>query len=46
MKQREYVKLKESANNAKKEPRDKHRSRHSTRLPALFATDSLEQKLA
>ena len=46
MKQRESVKLKESAKNAKKEPRDQHQSRHSMRLRALFATDRLEQNVA
>ena len=30
----------------KKEPRDQHQSRHSTRLLALFGIDSLEQTLA
>ena len=46
MKQRESVKLTESAENAKKEPRDQRQSCHSLRLRALFATDNLEQKLA
>ena len=45
MKQRESVKPKESAKNAKK-PRDQRQSRHSLRLRALCATDSLEQILA
>ena len=44
MKQRLSVKLKESAKNAKKEPRDQHQSRHITHFQAaLFETDSLEQ---
>ena len=46
MKQRESVKLEESSKNTKKEPRDQHQSRHSMRLPALFATESLELKVA
>ena len=46
MKQRKSVKLKEGAKNTRKEPRNQHQSRHSKRLPALFANDSLEQKLA
>ena len=45
MKQRESVKLKESAKNAKQEPRD-HHMRYSQHLLSLFATDSFELKLA
>ena len=46
MKQRESVELKESAKNANKEPNEQHQSRQSTRLPAVFASDSLELKFA
>ena len=46
MRQRESVKLKESAKNTKKEPSNQHQSLHSMRLPALFATESVKQKLA
>ena len=40
MKQRESVKLKESAKNAKQEPRDHHQSPYSPSSLAIFATDS------
>ena len=46
MKQRESVKLKGSVKKGKEEPRDHHQTRHSPNLHALFATDSLELKLA
>ena len=45
LKQKEFVKLKESAKNGKQEPRD-HQTRHSPSSIALFATDSLVVKLA
>ena len=46
LKQRESVKLKESAKNGKQEPRDHHQTRHSPSSHAIFATDSLELRLA
>ena len=46
LKQRESVKLKGSVNKGKQEPRDHHQTRHSPNSLALFATDSLELKLA
>ena len=46
MKQRESVKLKESVKKGKQEPRDHHQTQHSPNSLALFATDSLELKLA
>ena len=46
LKQRESVKLKGSVKKGKQEPRDHHQTRHSPNSLALFATDSLEQKLA
>ena len=46
LKQRESVKLKESLKKGKQEPRDHHQTRHSPNSLALFATDSLELKLA
>ena len=46
LKQREYVKLKGSVKKGKQEPRDHHQTRHSPISLALFATDSLELKLA
>ena len=46
LKQRESVKLKGSVKKGTQEPRDHHQTRHSPDLFALFATDSLEQKLA
>ena len=44
--QRESVKLKGSVKKEKQEPRDHHQARHSPNSLALFATDSLELKLA
>ena len=46
LKQRESVKLKGSVKKGKQEPRDHHQTRHSPNSLALFATDSLELKLA
>ena len=46
LKQREPVKLKGSVKKGKQEPRDHHQTRQSPNLLALFATDSLELKLA
>ena len=46
MKQRKSVKLKESAQNAKPEPKNYHQSHYSPSSLALFASDSLELKLA
>ena len=46
LKQRESVKLKGSVKRGKQGPRDHHRTRHSPNSLALFATDSLELKLA
>ena len=46
MKQRESVKLKESTRSTKQEPMDQYQSRHSQSSFSLFATDSLELKLA
>ena len=46
LKQRESVKLKGSVKKGKQEPRDHHQTQHSPNSPALFATDSLELKLA
>ena len=46
LKQRESVKLKGSVKKGKQEPKDHHQTRHSPNSLALFATDSLEQKLA
>ena len=37
------MKLKESAKNAKREPRDLHQNRYTQSQLALLATDSLEQ---
>ena len=45
-KQRDSVKLKGSVKKGKKEPWDHHQTRHSPNSLALFATDSLELKLA
>ena len=45
-KQRESVKLKGSIKKVKEEPRDHHQTQHSPNSLALFATDSLELKLA
>ena len=46
LKQRESVKLKGSVNKGKQEPRDHYQTRPSPNSLALFATDSLELKLA
>ena len=46
LKQREPVKLKGSVKKGKQEPRDHHQTRHSPNSLAVFATDSLELKLA
>ena len=46
LKQRESVKLKGSVKKGKQEPRDHHQTQHSPNSLALFATDSLEPKLA
>ena len=46
LKQRESVKLKGSVKKGKQEPRDYHQTQHSPYSLALFATDSLELKLA
>ena len=46
LKQRESVKLKGGVKKGKQEPRDHRQTRHSPNLLALFATDSLELKLA
>ena len=46
LKQRESVKLTGSIKKGKQEPRDHHQTRHSLNSLALFATDSLELKLA
>ena len=46
LKQRESVNLKGSVKKRKQEPRDHCQTRHSPNSLALFATDSLELKLA
>ena len=46
LKQRESVKLKGSVKKGKQEPRDHHQAQHSPNSLDLFATDSLELKLA
>ena len=46
LKQRESVKLKGSVKKGKQEARDHHQTQHSPNSFALFATDSLELKLA
>ena len=46
LKQRQYVKQKESAKNGKQEPRDHFQTQHRRGRRALFATDRLEQTLA
>ena len=46
LKQRESVKLKGSVKKGKQEPRDHHQTQHSPNSLALFATDSLELKMA
>ena len=43
---RESVKLKGSVKKGKQEPKNHHQSQHSPNSYALFATDSLELKLA
>ena len=45
-KKRESVKLKGSVKKGKQEPKNHHQSQHSPNAHALFATDSLELKLA
>ena len=44
--ERESVKLKGSVKKGKQEPKNHHQSQHSPNSHALFATDSLELKLA
>ena len=46
LKQRESVKLNGSVKKGKQEPRDHHQTQHTPNSLALFATDSLELKLA
>ena len=46
LKKRESVKLKGSVKKGKQEPKNHHQSQHSPNSYALFATDSLELKLA
>ena len=46
LKQRESVKLKGSVKKRKQEPRDHNQTQYSPNSLALFATDSLELKLA
>ena len=46
LKQIESVKLKGSVKKGKQEPRDHHQTRHGPNSLALFATDSLQLKLA
>ena len=46
LKQRESVKLKGSVKKGKQEPRGHHQTQHGPNSLALFATDSLELKLA
>ena len=46
LKQKEYVKLKGRVKKGKQEPRDHHQTQHSPNTLVLFATDSLELKLA
>ena len=46
LKKRESVKLKGSVKKGKQEPKNQHQSQHSLNSHALFATDSLELKLA
>ena len=45
LKKRESVKLKGSVKKGKQEPKNHHPSQHSPNSHALFATDSLEQKI-
>ena len=46
LKKRESVKLKGSVKKGKQEPKNHHQSQHSPNSQVLFATDSLELKLA
>ena len=46
LKKRESVKLKGSVKKGQQEPKNHHQSQHSPNSHALFATDSLELKLA
>ena len=46
LKKRESVKLKGSVKKGKQDPKNHHQSQHSPNSHALFATDSLELKLA
>ena len=46
LKKRESVKLKGSVKKGKQEPKNHHQSQHSPNSHDLFATDSLELKLA
>ena len=46
LKQRESVKLKGRVKKGKQEPMDHHQTQHSPNSLTLFATDSLELKLA
>ena len=46
LKKRESVKLKGSVKKGKQQPKNHHQSQHSPKSHALFATDSLELKLA
>ena len=46
LKQRESLKLKGRVKKEKQEPRDHHQTQHSPNSLAVFATDSLELKLA
>ena len=46
LKKRESVKLKGSVKKGKQEPKNHHQSQHSPNSHVLFATDSLELKLA
>ena len=46
LKQRESVKLKGIIKKGKQEPRNHHQTQHSPNSLALYATDSLELKLA
>ena len=46
LKQRESVKLKGSVKKGKQEPKDHHQTQQSPNSFALFATDSLDLKLA
>ena len=46
LKKRESIKLKGSVKKGKQEPKNQHQSQHRPNSHALFATDSLELKLA